>query len=110
MKTLWKHIVAWQEGYIFLPLYILLLFVTAKLYYLATGRPPAEESFDWVMEYMQRCGPIILAIFFTSLLREQVGHWLTKDEAIASPKLAIAQMIQATVIFLALLWAIPHVG
>lgn len=89
---MFKHIHNWLEGYVWLPVSLLAIYLSAKFAYFLTGRQP-EENADFIIGYAQRAVVVALVIFCFSVSREQTGYWLTKQEALAHPFHAALQAV-----------------
>lgn len=86
-KSIWNHLQSWAEGYLWVPIALLVIPAAALYVYFLTGRPP-EEGADWIMSTAYRFMDCIFIVLLISITREQTGFWLTKEEALAaSPKM-----------------------
>lgn len=89
-RKIFRHISWWLEVYMWLPISLISIWLSAKFAYFLTGRTP-QESADWIPEFAQRTVACILVVALVSITRQQTGFWITKEEALANPKIALLQ-------------------
>lgn len=85
-----KGIRNWVEVWFWVPVAFLSIFFTSRFCYFVTGREPSDESADYIMAYSQRLVLCVLVVVMTSMFKEATGVWLTKEERIDNPKVAIS--------------------
>lgn len=104
-KAIIRHIVNWKEGYVILPLCLLAVIGAAKFVYWLTGSP-SRESPEWIVGFAFRAVCCIVAVVLTSIYKEQVGMWISKEEAKLHVKLAIANKVETIAVVLAFLYVL----
>jgi hypothetical protein len=96
------HLFNWLEAYLWIPLAILSIPLLSYFAYFLTGRSP-RESLDWLPEFGFRILQCVVVIVLVSVSRQATGIWMTKEEQIANPKLAMMQRVSSLTLFI--LWA-----
>lgn len=102
-----KHLRDWAEGYLFLPLALLLIPGAALLIYWLTGRAPSE-SLDWLLDLAGRVFVVVIALVLTSISIEATGTWLTKSEKLANPVVYIASTVSKLILLALFLFVLTH--
>lgn len=108
LKYIWEHLTNWLETYFFLPLSLLFIWLAVELHWLATGRPAADDPWAWIIDFAPRLVQAILAITLVSISREAFGSWLSKEEKLANPAIAITQSVTSIALCVAFLYFLSH--
>jgi hypothetical protein len=90
IRAVLKHLQNWTEGYLWVPGAFVLIIFNALVLRLITGRAP-QENMSWLVDASGKFVVCIYIILLASIMREATGVWLTKDERMTHPWLAIAQ-------------------
>jgi len=98
----WKHITNWLEAYFWIPMALISILLLSHFAYYLSGRWP-KANLDFLPEFGFRILQCIVVIVLVSISRQSVGIWLTKEEQIKNPNLAIAQKASSLILFI--LWA-----
>lgn len=77
------------------------------LIYFTTGHWP-QESMDALVGIGINLVLITLAISATSIFRESIGHWWTKDQAASNPDILWSSMVGNVLAFGLILWALKR--
>ncbi len=105
MKSFLKHIADWFEAYLVLPFSIFAISLANWYYYFQTGRSPtiAEGGLDWITGMVPRIVAITVAIIFVSIFKQATGAWMSKEEQLSNPAMAIADKAGRILMFAILL-------
>jgi hypothetical protein len=107
LKAAWKHLQNWAEVYFWVPLALLSIYLLSEFAYLLTGRKPQENA-DWLVGLggnLVKCMSLIMVV---SVLNQQNGVWLTKEELIANPHLSRDQMVSKCVSLIVFGYLLAH--
>lgn len=102
-----KHFRDWMEGYLMLPLALLLIPGSALMIYALTGRAP-QESMDFLLDLAGRVLVVILSLVLVSISTEATGTWLTKAEKLANPFVYTISTAGKLVLFALFLYFLSH--
>ena len=100
------HVRSWGEIYGWTPFALLLIPATELLYYLATGRHTTDDPWLWIIGYAPKFYVSIMCVVLGSITKQQSGIWLTKQEQLQNPQLAIHKGYQqcAVLFIFAYIW------
>lgn len=90
MRTVVKNLRNWLEGYFWMPVALILVYLATKYVYFLTGRPSIESP-EWITGFAYRFVACIAVVLLCSITREATGVWLNKEEQKENVALAIAQ-------------------
>ncbi len=82
------HLFDWAEFYIWVPIALLSIIGAAEFEYFLNGHRP-EEGVGWIGDYASRATAIVLVIVACSVYKQATGTWMTKDDKMAHPFLAM---------------------
>lgn len=105
--AVWKHMQNWTEIYLWVPMALLSIYVFAEFAYVLTGRRPTENA-DWIVGMGGNLVKLVFLIVFVSIERQQTGVWLTKDEQLDSPALAMTQALSKCVTLIVGAYILSH--
>jgi hypothetical protein len=107
MSDLIRHLRNWAEGYLWLPLSLISIYLFAEIAYWLTGRRP-QENVDWIIGLAGDFVKCVFLILLVSILRESSGVWLTKEERLANPRFSIAQMFNQSIALCVFAYLLSH--
>lgn len=107
LAAVWKHLRNWAEGYLWVPLALLSIWVFAQFAYFLTGRRPQENA-DWIVGLGANLVKCVFLILLLSIMRQQTGVWYTKQEQIDNPNLARTQLIGTCVTLIVFAYLLSH--
>lgn len=106
-KAVIRHVINWLEIYFWVPLVLLAIIGAIKYVIFLTGRHPTEDP-NWIVGFAFRLVVIVLAIVFTSVYKQQIGVWLSKEETKLHIPLAIANKVETCIVLLAFIYVLLH--
>lgn len=106
-KKVVRHFVNWLELYWWLPLSIVAVIGAAKFVMFMVGRRPMESP-EWIVGLSFRVVACVVAIVLTSVYKQQIGLWISKEEQKLHIPLAIANKVETVVIVLAFIYVLLH--
>ena len=107
IQKLWRHLANWPEGYLWVPIPLLATSGSGLLIYAITGHD-ANENVDGLADYASLSVKSTLIILFTSIAKQALGSWLTKEEKLAHPVYAFASGVLTLVMFLSFVYVFTH--
>lgn len=107
IKAVLRHVINWLEIYFWVPLVLLAIIGAIKYVIFLTGRHPTEDP-NWIVGFAFRLVVIVLAIVFTSVYKQQIGVWLSKEETKLHIPLAIANKVETCIVLLAFIYVLLH--
>jgi hypothetical protein len=93
-----QHIMNWLEVYLWVPVSLIGIFGAAQLAYFLTGRRPTENA-DWLVDYSSKAVQCVAVIALTSIAKQALGSWLTRDQKIENPYVYTINTISTLIIF-----------
>lgn len=107
LGAVYAHLHNWAEGYLWVPLSLLSIWLFAQFAYFLTGRRPQENA-DWIVGLGANLVKCVFLILLISITRQQTGIWLTKAELIANPRLALTQTLGKCVALIVFAYLLSH--
>jgi len=105
--TILKHLTNWLEGYFWVPMAIISIPLLSYFAYFLSGRFP-RLNLDFLPEFGFRILQCIVVIVLVSVSRQAVGIWMTKEEQMENPVLAIAQKTSSLALFILWTYVLLH--
>ena len=102
-----KHFRQWAEGYLWVPLSLLSIWLFSLVAYWLTGHQPTENV-DWIVGLAANFVKGVFAILLCSILRQSTGVWLTKEERLNNPRISIAQMAEMVLALWIFVYSLSH--
>ena len=107
LRKIWDHLANWAEVYLWVPVSIFAIYGAAQLAYFLTGRRPTENA-DWLVDYSSKALEMVAIIALTSVAKEALGHWMTKEERAAHPYLATLNTFATLITLLVVTYVFTH--
>lgn len=106
-RALLKHVQNWTEGYLWVPMAVLAIWLSGHLVEAMTGNP-AKENIDWLIDYQAVAYKCVYIILFTSIMKQATGSWLTLEQKFEHPYLATLGDLKILATFFAFVWLFSH--
>lgn len=108
ISRIWKHLSSWAEGYFWVPVMGLSIWLSGVVVRALNGGHALKENIDWLVDYQATSYKCILIVLFTSIFKQATGTWLTKEEKLEHPYLATVGAVTVLLSFFAFIYLFMH--
>lgn len=102
-----RHLRNWAEVYLWVPVSLIGIYGAAQLAYLLSGRRPAESP-DFLVDYAGKAVEVVAVIALTSVAKQALGSWMTKEEKLANPGAYALNSLATIIIFVTISYLFTH--